>query len=99
MPSAGLVVSPSSISWHTPRCAAPSACTLQTLENLCDLTLESWDDIFSHKLIFRLQFGDGAIRTVHLHPLCVRIDHPNEPDSSSEPVLDFAFNCIRCVAW
>ena len=99
MPSAGSVARPSSISRHTPLCGAPSACTLQTLENLCDLTLESWDDIFAHQMIFRLQFGDGAIRTVHLHPMRVRIDHPHEPYSSSEPLRDFAFNCIRCVAW
>jgi hypothetical protein len=70
---------------------------LQALENFCDLTLESWDHVFSQKLIFRLQFGDSAISTVYLHALRLRVDHPDEPDSSAEPLRNFVFNFVRSI--
>lgn len=64
---------------------------LQTLENLGDLALEPWDNLFPRQCIVRLQFGDGAIRAVYLDAMRVRVDDPDELDASSQPLHNFCF--------
>ena len=70
---------------------------IQALENLRKLTLESWDHVFSRKLLFRPQFRDSAISAVHLHALRLRVEHPDKPYTSAEPLGDFIFHLVRGV--
>lgn len=64
------------------------------MENLGDLVLEPWDNLFPRQWIVRLQFGDGAIRAVYLDVMRVRIDDPDELDASSQPLRNFCFELI-----
>ena len=70
---------------------------LQTLENFCDLALELWDNRFPCKLVVHLQFGDGAIRAVDLYAMRVRVEDPDELDTSTQPLRNFCFEFIRGV--
>ena len=64
------------------------------MENLCDLALEPWDNRFSRKLIVRLQFSDGAISTVDLYAMRVRVEDPDKLDTSAQPLRNFCFEFI-----
>jgi len=70
---------------------------LQALEHLGDLTLESWHQVFSHKLICRLQFGDDTISAVPLHALRLRVEHPHESYTSAEPLHNLVFEFRRGI--
>jgi hypothetical protein len=70
---------------------------LQALENFRELTLEPWEYVLSQQGLSQLQFADRAIRTVHLQAPRLRVEHQDEPYTSTEPLGDFLFHFIRGV--